>query len=319
MESILLFDAECVHCSKAASAVRELSISGLDVQSIHSPKVIELLKSAGMEIPKKPSILVIDGNENRILNGWRLRRHLASLIGRRRSRVIMRLLVSESRARIGKAVEGYSPTRRRVIASVAAGAAAVAGSAAVSGTASASTVGSSSPKGLDVANPADVRRALTSKQMSLAVQTWGPVDQEVYETRDGSLRVLAFNHGSSDVMTFVDNVSASPGSKLAALSMRMSPDKEHAIRYYTVSGAVLGTVGVSSTGKVKVTSASGSAGSPDVTGPQVQCFLNCVGETLPESCVFTCANCASSGQILTCVSCAACAGSKAIPCARRCF
>jgi predicted DCC family thiol-disulfide oxidoreductase YuxK len=88
MESILLFDGECVHCSKAASAVRELSISGLEVQLIYSPQVIELLESAGLEIPKEPSILVIDGDEKRILNGWRMRQHLASIIGRRRSRVI---------------------------------------------------------------------------------------------------------------------------------------------------------------------------------------------------------------------------------------
>ena len=135
MRYIVLYADRCSACSKAARVVRSAAVAGLEARAFEDPQVSELLGQAGLQIPDRPSLLIIDTEDIQIISGWAMRRRLASVVGWRRSGTIVRLLAAEWRARLATSDKWRAPSRRGVIGGAIAG---IAGWALTSGPARAS-------------------------------------------------------------------------------------------------------------------------------------------------------------------------------------
>lgn len=327
MRYIVLYAADCPACSKVARLVTNASVAGLEARSFEDPQVTGPLANEGLAVPDRPSLLVIGDAGVQILSGWAMRRRLASVVGWRRSRTIVRLLAGEWRARLTKPASAYAPSRRGVIGGILAG---VAGWALASGTANASPVAASAPA-TTPADPADAARALKTATAQQAIRAWGPAEQQVLQS-GGSDPVLVLVHPGRGIYTFIDNSpGALSGNQPAAISVGMAPSAEHALRYYTVDGAPLADLKVSN-GRMTATPVQAGTGgeAPGTVVPEgvkaaAACFTICVtGRSDPsEICYFHCAECAtyivgSMAQIAQCTQCIICAGKKGIPCYKDC-
>jgi predicted DCC family thiol-disulfide oxidoreductase YuxK len=318
----LLFDGDCMACSKVARAVGDLHVADLEVKPLRDAGVAEVLAQADLQAPDRPSLLVTGDGEDvsgaRLLHGWQMRRVLAGLIGWRRAHAIMRLLVLESEARLA----GSGSTRRRI---VGVGLAGIAGGVLLPRAASAAPESSrpgSNPgpaaSGYRPADSPEVRRALASPSLQRAISTWGPVGPGAVAVPDETQPVLAFAHNNNgrDVITFVDNgVDAERGDP-AALSMTGSPANRNAVRFYTVAGVVLGDIAQEADGTAR-------AIAPALTEePNFDrtCWLICMhGIPLTIACLQACTSCfLVLTPVINCTYCTVCAGPRAITCYKRC-
>jgi hypothetical protein len=319
---VLLFDGDCTACSEVARAVQELSVADLEVMSLRDTRVTAILGQAGLKAPDRPSLLVTDHDDLRVLSGWPMRRRLATVVGWRRSRTIVRLLISECQARLGREVGEPGPTRRRVVGTALGG---VVGWAMLSRPATAASADASKAGLVPAAEP-DVKRALASEPVGRAARTWGQMKPDVMELRDGPERVLVFSHGQGEdqVFTFVDNSADARRGAPISLSMGNSPSAEQGIRFYTVDGVSLCDVvsGPGSNTTVRPLPQRNRIGEKAAVTPDfnLSCWLLCMqGVRISFGCEATCNSCFDlSGGRLACAHCVFCAGKKAVPCARRC-
>jgi len=322
--NVLLFDGDCAACSRVARLVHDLAVTDLEVLGLRDDRVAAALAQAGLSTPDRPSLLVTDGDHVRILTGWSMRRRLASMLGWRHSRTIVRLLVSEWRARMTRAADVAGPSRRGFVGTATAG---VVGLAMLPRS---FTRRAASPQMTYApASAADIERALASAPVRRAIQTWGPVEANVMEVKDGSERALVFTHheGENQVITFVDNSADARHGSPVCLSMAESPSANHGIRYYTVAGTPLADIASGPHGKAEVRAVSqhhdaGEYGDITPDGFHLHCWLLCLQEfnvNLSPGCFQNCEECFQLISARACVLCAACAGGpKAIACAKRC-
>jgi hypothetical protein len=267
-------------------------------------------------------LLVTDGDQVQVLTGWWMRRRLASMIGWRRSRTIMRLVIIERRARIARDFEAAGPSRRRFVGAGVAGAVGL----AVFPRSTGARRGVPEKTGYSTAAASDVDLALASSSLRRAVQTWGPVGADVMEVRDGSERVLVFTHREAheQIVTLVDNAADARQGAPISLSMGKSPDAKDGLRFYTVDGLPLADLAVLPSGQAQFVAVPQQSGQPIVPEFSVGCWLLCLQEfniyNLSPGCLASCEACFGLyGGAITCAHCFLCAGgAKAITCAKRC-
>ncbi|TMC08456.1 MAG: hypothetical protein E6J41_13440 [Chloroflexi bacterium] len=321
MTHVLVFDSSCAACSRAARAVAEMGIAGLEVRGLSDPDVLGRLREAGLEPPDRPALLSGDGTEARLATGWTMRRRLAGLVGWRRARLIVRLVSIETRARTERS---GSVSRRRVIG---AGVAMAAGAVASGLLPEAAAAAASPATGrLVPASNAEASRALGSTAVQAAVRTWGAA-QPVGVTSDGTTSVLVLGFANApDVALLVDNADGK-----TALAVRKDP-RGGALQFFGVDGTAFGTVSVKG-GKVVATQASGASAAASSAGAavpavhiptaKIRCFIHCLGAHLQASCILTCHTCVTTpnpfSRVVACAHCLVCAGPEAIRCARHCF
>src|SRR2546423_13641871 len=92
---ILLFEAQCAACSRAAQAVAGLGIKDLAVRGLSDPSIVAQLGQAGLEQPTRPALLIQEGTEARLVTGWAMRWTLVRLLGWRRAGRILGLISTE--------------------------------------------------------------------------------------------------------------------------------------------------------------------------------------------------------------------------------
>lgn len=316
---VLLFDSDCVPCSQVAYRVRELCASRLEIMSLRDPSLAELLGDADLNTPDRPSLLIVtDNGRADVVYGWALRSHLAKLVGWRRAQAIMRLLVSEWRARLARDANGkIGLARRRVVGSAMAG---VVGWALLPRSAGGRTPGQDA--NCAPAAEADVKRALATNPVRRAIQTWGPTKPTVMEVRDGAERILAFSQGEgkSEIVTFVDNSADARHGSPIAISLGNSPSKEKAIRFYTVDGVPLCDIAGQGDSSVVLPLYRQSETETIEPDFNVECWLGCMtGIPLPFNCFESCVQCFGLiGAPINCTYCLACAGPRAFTCAKKC-
>jgi hypothetical protein len=307
---VLVFDGDCLSCSRLARTVEQLAVPDLGVMSLRDP----LLAQASPQVPDRPGLLVNDTAGARLLYGWAMRRQLASVVGWRNARTLTNLLIDEWRARLGRTGD---PTRRHVLRTGMAGVAALvllprSARHALPGTTSATP--STTP-----ATAADVRRAMDSQSMQRAIRTFGPVRAGATEVTNGTERVLVFSHDSGE-FTFIDNsADATPGDP-AAITIGRSPVTERALRYYTTSGLALAdlVLGNGRTAKFVPLASDDTSVKPDLFSPS--CWLYCMQvEGITNYCGAQCISCFDgSGGITSCAYCTVCAGPQALKCYKQC-
>jgi hypothetical protein len=298
-----------------ARIVIDMSIPGLEVRSIDSPEVAELLSAAGLAVPDRPALLAVGDNRAEILTGWAMRRRLAvRLIGRRRPAALVRLYMAEWQAKLSRPVDlavprpDTGPVRRAlgrlgtlVLLPAAAGP---------------QQPGDATPA-LVTASYADAQRALASVGVQAAIRSWGPVRPDVRELASSPDPILVLIHESGDVVTFVDNASASSDNPVT-LSMGVTSANGPGLRLYLANGTPLVDI-VKSGAEVRVTAAATPEITPEVSWKQIEAFFTCIGADVAADCWQTCLGCAEGGwgAILNCPHCYLCAGVKAITCAKR--
>jgi hypothetical protein len=327
MRYIVLYAGNCPACSKVARLVTNASVAGLEARSFEDPQVTGPLANEGLAVPDRPSLMVIGDTGVQVLSGWAMRRRLASVVGWRRSRTIVRLLAGEWRARLTKPAAAHAPSRRGVIAGILAGAA---GWAMASGTANASPAAAGAPA-MTPADAADAARVLKTASAQQAIRTWGPAEQHVLQS-GGSDPVLVLVHPDRDIYTFIDNSpGALSGNQPAAISVGMAPSAEHTLRYYILDGTPLADLNLSNGQATATPVPIGTGGGasaeavPQGVKAAAACFSVCVtGHTDPsEICFFHCAECTTyivgtPAQIAQCTLCIICAGKKGVMCYKAC-
>lgn len=307
--------------------VANASVTGLEARGFEDSEIAGSLRNAGLEVPDRPSLVMMSGTDVQLLSGWRMRRRLASVVGWRRSRTIVRLLAAEWRARLTRSAASHVPTRRGVIGGILAG---LTGWAVTSGVANASPASAGSAPGMRPADPADAARVLRSATAQRAIRAWGPADTQVHEISGGASHpVFVLMHPDRDVYTFIDN---SPGAQRenapVAISLGVAPTAEHALRYYTVDGTALADLQVAD-GKATATAVRSSSGEtapdviPDISKWQFACWLGCVGRKSTVGCLAVCENCfyysvGSIARLIACSNCLVCAGPNGVACAKEC-
>jgi hypothetical protein len=316
MHYILLYKGSCAACSKVAEMVNDLTSTKLEARSADSAEVQGLISDGGLEAPKRPAMLMIGDGSVRIVAGWKMRLHLAGLLGWRQARAIVRLSAAEWRARLTRTAGSAVLSRRGV---VGAGLASIAGIAIIPQSASASSRPGTEGPVMGIADRADVERALAVEPVQRAIRTWGPVQTSAHEITSGNEKVLVLVHGRGDIVTLVDN-SANIHSSRTVLSMGEAPTKTPGIRFYTVNGAAIADI-TQSNQQVKVAAAHNNA-TPDISPIAVNCFIACIGANASAGCVLNCFSCVTGGAvgaIIDCPQCLLCAGPDAVKCARLCF
>ncbi len=319
MRYIVLFQHSCRPCSNVARMVRDLSIPGLEASPLDDPEVSALLSKSGLPIPGRPSLMVVDEDDLRVLSGWGMRRRLAALVGWRRSGAIIRLLAAEYRARLATSAQPHAPSRRGVIGSAIAG---LVGWAVLSGSAVDPLRRGDEPTGLTPADPADVRAALGAASVQQAIRTWGPVEDTAYIANGGGQSVLALSHPQQGILTFVDSSPGALRNSPVALSMGVLPDAGGTLRYHTVGGVPLADVTVSGD-RVRVSPAPSGPNGPDApSAAQLILFIDCIIRHTNSDCAQACISCGQHGGLpsyVNCVKCGVCAGPYAVRCAKDAF
>ncbi len=318
MRYVVLYAADCPACSKVAAMVMNASVTGLEARGFEDAEIAESLRNAGLRVPDRPSLVIVNGTDVRLLSGWAMRRRLAGVVGWRRSRTIVRLLAAEWRARLTKSAASHAPSRRGVIGGILAG---LTGWAVTSGVANASP---RNTPAMRAADPADAARVLRTATAQRAIRAWGPADPQVHEISGGSHPVFVLVHPERDIYTFVDN---SPGalreSKPVAISMGVAPTAERALRYYTVDGIALADLQVAD-GKTTVRAVETAPEVvPDVSKWQFACWLGCIGRKSTVACLAVCEQCfyyavGSLARLVACSNCVVCAGPNGVACAKEC-
>jgi hypothetical protein len=327
MRYIVLYAGGCAACSKVARLVTDASVSGLEARSFDDPEVVGQLADAGLAVPDRPSLMVIDDHGVQVLGGWPMRRRLASVVGWRRSGTIVRLLAGEWRARLTKSASTQALSRRRVVTGILAGAASAVGWALASGPAAASPAVADTTD----ATASDAAKVLKTATAQQAIRTWGPAAPQLLQS-GGADPVLILHHPDRDIYTFIDNSpGALSGNQPAGVSVGMTASAEPVMRYYTLSGGPLADLAVSN-GKATVTpvqvqggtNAHAAALSTQVEPMGVKeaaaCFSVCLtGKVKPEDlCWNNCYSCFATGNKVACGLCTVCAGKYAIPCVKAC-
>jgi hypothetical protein len=318
MRYIVLYASDCPSCSKVARLVADASVPGLEARGFDDPEVTGSLRSAGLEIPDRPSLVITSGTGVQVLTGLAMRRRLAGIVGWGRARTIARLLAAEWRARLAKSSASRLPSRRRVIGGIVAG---VAGWAVMPGSANASTAAAGTSPGMKPASQADAASVLRTATAQRAIRAWGAADPQVHEISGGSQPVLVLIHPDRDIYTFIDN---SPGALNAgapvAVSLGAAPTAEPALRYYTVDGAALADLRLAD-GEVKATATPDAV--PDVSKWQFACWVGCIGRKSNVGCLSVCEQCfyyavGSAARLIACSNCVVCAGPNGVACAKEC-
>jgi hypothetical protein len=312
MQYILLFKGSCAACSKVAGMVTGLSVDNLEARPLESPGVQQLLSDAGLAAPVRPALLLISGDDVRLVSGWQLRRRLAGVLGWRRSGAIARLATAEWRARLARPPEAAGLTRRGALGTGVAGVAAV----LLPLRARTAAKAQETTPALAVAAPAEVQRALATAPVRQALETWGPIQPLVHVMTDSNGSALLLAHERAGYYTLVDREDP---DNPTAISMGASPNSESLVRFYTVAGQQLADLQAAAGGTVK---AVRPADTPDywLFGA---CFASCVGSLdLSVSCITNCESCATATTVtgaVYCALCVGCAGINAIRCARQCL
>jgi hypothetical protein len=321
MRNIVLYAGSCPACSRVARLVTDASIADLEARPFDDPGVSESLAGAGLPTPDRPALVVIGDTDVQLLTGWAMRRHLAALVGWRRSGTIARLLAAEWRARLTRPAGLHAPSRRGVIVGAVAG---ILGWAMSSGVANAATRSAESTPALKAASPADAARVLETAAAQRAIRAWGPAEQQVLETTGGGRQVLVLRHPDRDIYTIIDNSPEAQGGEPAAISVGAAPTAEHALRYYTVNGGALADLAISD-GHTTITPVQLSPGEvePDLSKIQFQCWLGCIGaSTTSPSCITSCESCVIGpnglGKAIACALCIVCAGQNGVNCLYDC-
>jgi hypothetical protein len=318
MRYVILYADSCRACSEVARLATDTAITGLEARALEDPWVTESLSKAGLDTPDRPALLVMGDTGNQVLTGWPMRRRLAAVVGWRRSRTIVRLLVAERRAQAVRSAASHVPSRRGVIGAALAG---LTGWAVTSGAAKAEVA---APAGAHtIADPATATTVLATPAARRAIRAWGPAEQQVLEI-SGSHPVFVLAHPEREVYTFVDNASgALRDGDPVAVSMGLAPTAERALRYYTVDGVALADVAVSD-GQVTATPVAPDATQADSIKPwQIACFAACIGRRSGAQCIITCENCfyyavGTLARLIACSNCLVCAGPNGVPCLKEC-
>lgn len=92
----LLFDSDCARCSSTARAAEEESAGALSVRSLRDPEIRALLDRHRPGWSWRPMLVVEDGSAVKVLAGAAMLRKLVSVLGTRRSWVVMSSVVRES-------------------------------------------------------------------------------------------------------------------------------------------------------------------------------------------------------------------------------
>jgi predicted DCC family thiol-disulfide oxidoreductase YuxK len=318
---VLLFDGNCAACSKVARLVGDLAVADLGAMPLRDPEVTEVLRRAGLDATDRPSLLVTGDGGVRVVSGWSMRRHLAAVVGWRRSRAIMRLLAAEWRARMVRGIAEEGLPRRRVVGTALAG---VAGLAFFPRSAAAARTAQPGPD-YAPASAVDVKRALASGPVQRATRAWGPVKPQVMEITDGAERILVFTHGEGErhIITFVDNAADARPDAPLSISLGKTPLAGQGMRFYSVDGIALCDVTADHEGKVAVRPADGvtRAASNETVVPDfnVNCWFACMsGIPLLFSCAQACEFCFTLLSAVNCAYCGMCAGPRAFTCAKAC-
>lgn len=322
MKHVILFQNNCDACSKVAGMVRDLSVTGLEARPLEDPQIVELLSTAHVEIPDRPSLLIIDDDGLEIISGWAMRRRLANVVGWRRSGSIVRLLAAEWRARLARSAGSQVPSRRVVIGGALGGTVAVLAGWALRQPGSAAAPLRSGGGKLDVttANPADVKALLATVPVQHSVSSWGPVG-DVFKV-SGEQNVFVLAHPRDEILTIVDSSpGAVQGGNPSTLSLGKSPVTTAAIRYYTVSGTPLADAATSN-GRTTVSPVQGGPEGtrPDAPTPaQLALFIDCCGAYMTVDCAGGCDSCVAHPNAACIAACLRCAGLAAWTCAKYIF
>ncbi len=304
--------------------VTDASITGLEARGFEDSEIAETLRNAGLELPDRPSLVIMSEAGVEVLSGLAMRRRLAGVVGWRRSRTMVRLLAAEWRARVTRSAGSRLPSRRGVIGGIAAG---ITGWVVTSGVANASPAAEGA-SGMKPATSADAARVLATATAQRAVRAWGPAEEQVLEITGGSQPVLVLVHPDRDIYTFIDNAPDAHREEPVAISLGVAPTQERALRYYTASGGALADLTMTN-GHVKATRVKPAAGGatpeivPDLKSWQFACWIGCIGRKSTVACLAVCENCfyyavGTAARLIACSNCLVCAGPNGVQCAKEC-
>lgn len=322
----LLFDSNCTACSSTAHRVTELGRGRIAPRSLQDPAVrAQLDELRPGWTTDEPLIIEETSDGARVLSGVAMRRRIVKEVGIRHGLELWRLSREASAMREPAA----GMTRMRFLRR----AAAVAGGAALAGTGAASAAGakgngaSRSATELLGSDTRAVQRLRSSRAVAEAGHAFDgadltgalrvPATAETPETLVVALRKEA-------VLVVADHATASE-TGLVLQSAQTSSGLE--IVWKQPNGSPIGTTRVERGGRVRSVAATGatfvdgrrtSAGAGAAV-PFIECFIACVGLSGVAGCADDCLSCAVTRNIIACAKCGACAGPKAIKCARTCI
>jgi predicted DCC family thiol-disulfide oxidoreductase YuxK len=313
----LLFDSSCAPCSNLARLIGNLHITDLQVAPLHDPEVRQAFERAGRPVPTEPALVDLDPARLRVWTGAALRIRLVRLIGLRRARAILGLLAAEAVARTERVAGGADRQpgrfrRRGILTATAAGiGAAVFGRAA--------TASAAAPKESVTHLPPEIReRVLAAQPARQAVDAWGAIDSTsaLLVVAEDGLRVAALPHAGNSAVTYVraDDLSG-PG-----ITLVVDPGR-NSLRYHMTTGQPLVEQSIAADGTVRTANIADTGGAqPDNIRTFAICIGVCLGASIAQNCVNSCASCALGGlgAIVNCPLCAACAGVNGVRCAYDC-
>lgn len=299
MRRYLLFDSGCSMCSSIADEIKTSAHGWLDVRSLRDPGMQEILNKADPDWKWRPTLLLIEEDRVRVVQGAALLSRIAIGIGPRQAMRIASLVGEQSMP-----AQASSPARRMFLVSAAAGVATLAGAAVMGRPAPAAAQSSGAMAAADDELVAQSRATPQIAELENAIAV--DFDLEPVGT------VRQFDSGESETLLFYPS--------------KVDPDNVAAALVLAQDGAgktVAGATKITRTGDapqdwnyaVLVTSDGNTVtpmGVPEYTG----CMLTCVAGLCAPSVVLTCSRLIFAAAILACI--VASCGSRVVPCHRGC-
>ena len=323
MERYLLFDAQCLTCSKLAQAVTSTTNGWMTARSLHDPQMQSLLAQTQNSQKWEPTLLEVQDDQVRVYRGMALRFKLLSGLGLKRTMDLLQALHQTVHHN-----DQLSASRRSFLTKgrmLAGGLLVAVGiEPLLSSHAFAAKPNSTGPLTTTSLSAETARQLVQhSKTFQEAVSHLGEPNWDLshaYQYTDSSGKgVVLFFAGSTNTTTFLalDDPTASNTSigLIGQLTHQSATQAE--LVWKTHTGEVLATQIFSQDGKSTVTPATQQ---PQTVSPNfnVGCFIHCLGGNVSASCVMSCITCVQVPLSLACVVCGICAGPAGVKCAKQC-
>jgi hypothetical protein len=310
----LLFDSGCTACSSTAQRVTGLGRGRIAARSLQDPAIRARLDELRPGWTAEPLLLEETSDNARVLSGMTMRRRVVQELGMRRGLEVWRLYREAGAARAPSA----GMTRQRFLhrAAAAAGGAALAGSATASAASGQGSRINRSAMELLGSDAAAVQRLRSSRAVAEAARAFDGADLS------GAVRVaataelpetLVVSLGHDAMLVVADHATA---SETGLVIQTAQADAGLELVWKQPDGSPIGTTRIERGGRVQSVPAQRAA----VPVPFVACFLGCLGVHGVASCTEKCFVCVVEKiNIIACTECVACAGPRAIKCARECL
>jgi len=315
VERVLLYDAECVHCTAVAREVTRQSNGKIGIRSLHDPEIRTMLDRIKPGWNFRPMLLETDHDRVRARAGADMAVALVGAVGVRSA--ITLAGARERDARVSTTGAGALSRRAALRGGAVTALAVMFGArtalAQVDIPACAGVEGTPTT----VSDTATLAQLRSHSQVKAAARAFGRPDWDAVLHVRGSHPVYVFSHP--------DNVYTAVGSNGPAVSFRLGDQEgKGTITWMGTNGnvwalSVLGSDRVMRTTSALALPAQHDASDiPALPAGWYACFTDCVGKCVTTSCAHTCFY-ASHGHIGQKAACLACAGLGAWGCAFDCW